>query len=124
MAIALLSSVLLWAQGENAAPPAAGGGGMWMQLFTFVLPLILLFYFFLILPQRREQRKRTEMIAAIKKNDRVVTVGGIYGVVTQVRAEADEVTLRIDESTNTKLRVTLGAIARVLGEDKSADESK
>ena len=55
------------------------------------------------------------MLGALKKNDRVVTVGGIYGWVTNVHREADEVTIRVDEATNTKLRITLGSVARVLG---------
>jgi preprotein translocase subunit YajC len=61
------------------------------------------------------------MLGALKKNDRVVTVGGMYGVVTNVHFEADEVTLKVDESNNTKIRVTLGSIARVLGEEKSGE---
>jgi preprotein translocase subunit YajC len=62
------------------------------------------------------------MLSNLKKNDRVVTVGGIYGVVSNVHREADEVTLKVDESTNTKLRVTMASIARVLAtEDSSQD---
>ena len=58
------------------------------------------------------------MLAAMKKNDRVITAGGIYGVVTNVHQEADEVTIKVDEATNTKLRVTLSSIARILGDDR------
>ena len=50
-------------------------------------------------------------------DDRVLTIGGIYGVVTNVQREADEVTIKVDESTNTKLRVTLSSVARVLGDE-------
>jgi len=111
----------VFGQAGNAPSPAAG---FWLQFVTLWLPLILLFYFFLILPQRREHRRRREMLAGLKKNDRVITVGGIYGVVTNVHFEADEVTVKVDESTNTKLRLTLGSIARVLGEEKSGDSAK
>ncbi len=62
-------------------------------------------------------------MAAVKKNDRVVTTGGIYGVVANVHAEADEVTVKVDETTNTKLRMTLGSIARVLGDEAADDKS-
>ena len=76
----------------------------------------------LIRPQRREQARRQTMLAAVKKNDRVVTAGGIYGVVTNVHREADEVTIKVDEATNTKLRLTLSSITRVLG-DEPSDET-
>ena len=64
------------------------------------------------------------MLAAVKKNDRVVTAGGIYGVVTNVHQEADEVTVKVDEATNTKLRVTLSSIVRVLGSEQSDEAAK
>jgi preprotein translocase subunit YajC len=62
------------------------------------------------------------MLSGVKKNDRVVTIGGVYGVVTNVNRDADEVTIRVDESTNTKLRVTLSSVARILG-DETSDET-
>ena len=75
------------------------------------------FYFLLIRPQRRQETDRKAMIATLKKNDRVLTVGGIYGKVASVRPEADEVTVTVDENSNTRLRMTLGSISRVLGEE-------
>jgi preprotein translocase subunit YajC len=57
---------------------------------------------------------------AKNKNDRVLTAGGIYGVVMNVHREADEVTIKVDEATNTKLRLTLGSVTRVLGDEPSA----
>jgi len=48
----------------------------------------------------------------LKKNDRIVTIGGILGTVMNV--QKDEVTIRVDESTNTKLRMQRNAIARVI----------
>ena len=59
----------------------------------------------------------------MKKNDRVVTIGGIYGVVMNVHREADEVTLKVDETTNTKLRVTLSSIARIISGETAAEDS-
>lgn len=106
------------ADGENqgGGEAALGGGGLLHLLLPF-FAIFLLFYFLLLRPQRREQARRQAMLAAIKKNDRVITIGGIYGVVTNVHREADEVTIKVDETTNTKLRVTLSAIARVLSEE-------
>ena len=89
-----------------------------------LLPFVavgLLFYFLMIRPQRKEQSRRELMLAAVKKNDRVLTAGGIYGVVTNVHREINEVTIRVDETTGTKMRVTLNSIATVLGDEPSED---
>ncbi len=83
------------------------------------LPILLLlgvFYFLILRPQKQDQVRRAEMFRSLKKNDRVVTSSGIYGVVTNVEIDKNEVTLRVDETSNTKLRVTLTSIAKVLGE--------
>ncbi len=112
MGFELLPSLVLLAQG-------ADGRGFLIQMATLWVPLILIFYFLLIRPQRRQEAERRAKLAALKKNDRIVTVGGIYGVVTNVQRDIDEVTIKVDEASNTKLRVTLGSIARVLGDGPS-----
>lgn len=102
---------------------AQSSSGVIMML-TLWVPLILVFYFLLIRPERRERARRQTMLGGLKKNDRVLTVGGIYGVVTNVHREANEVTLRIDDTNNTRIRCTLNAIAQVLGEEKTPSESQ
>jgi len=102
---------------------AEEGRGSGFGLLPAMIAIGFLFYFLLIRPQRREQAKRQAMVAAVKKNDRVITMGGIYGVVTNVHREADEVTIKVDEATNTKLRLTLGSISKVLGDESSDDSS-
>jgi preprotein translocase subunit YajC len=108
---------------DDAKPPAGDLTSILPSLLPFVA-IFVLFYFLLIRPQRREQARRQEMLSAVKKNDRVVTIGGVYGVVANVNREADEVTLKVDEATNTKLRVTLSSVGRVLGDDSSDDPVK
>ena len=54
----------------------------------------------------------------------MLTTSGIYGVVTSVQADADEVTIRVDETNNTKLRMRLASMAHVLGDETSADKDK
>ncbi len=115
---ALLAAAEGGAQGE---PPSLVQ--MLAPMWPFALVIVLM-YFLWIRPQRIEQRKHQESLNALKKNDRVVTIGGIFGVVTNVRKEADEVTLKVDEDTNTKIRVRLGAIARVLDSAAEDDQSK
>src|SRR4029078_11971188 len=101
----------------NDAPPQG-----FSPLLTMVLPIGVLFYFLVLRPQRQRDQARRRLLANLKKNDRVVTVGGIYGIVSNVHREADQVTIKVDESTNTQLRVTISAIERVISEeDSSAD---
>lgn len=95
----------------------------WTAMLWPMVAIGFIFYFLLIRPQRKDQAKRQSMLAGVKKNDRIVTIGGIYGVVTNVHREADEVTIKVDESNNTKLRVTLGSIARILGDESSGEAS-
>ena len=102
-----------------------GGGGSFgpLSLLTIWLPIGLLFWFLLIRPQQREKQRRQAMLGAVKKNDHVITAGGIYGVVTNVHREADEVTIKVDEAANVKLRVTLGSIAQVAPDQAAGNSS-
>jgi len=81
------------------------------------LPLIAIAaaaYLLLFRPERERLKKQQELLSSIKKNDRVVTSAGIYGTVAAVDRDADRVTLKIDESTNSKLTVTFSSVARVI----------
>ena len=115
----LVGAATLFAQ--DAEKPAGEPTDLFGMLLPFVA-IFALFYFLLIRPQRREQARRRSMLAAVKKNDRVITAGGVYGVVTNVHQEDDEITVKVDEANNTKLRLTLSSISRVLG-DEPADET-
>jgi preprotein translocase subunit YajC len=97
------------------APQPAGGDppGLLSMLFPMMI-ILALFYFMMIRPQKRQQQDMRNMVHNLKENDRVVTIGGIYGVVTNVQRDADRVTLRVDESTGTRIKVGMSAIARVL----------
>jgi preprotein translocase subunit YajC len=100
-----------------------GGGFGWLSMLTLWLPIILLFYLLLIRPQRREQARRQAALAALKKNDRVIAAGGIYGVVAEVDREANRVTVKVDEATNAKLRVTLSSVIPVLQDEPPDDKA-
>ena len=88
-----------------------------------VLAAIALYYFMILRPERRKQAGHRSRLDQLKKNDRVVTIGGIYGVVMNVQRDTDEVTLKIDEANNTKMRVTFGAIGRVVGDDVPGEKT-
>ena len=89
--------------------------------FVF-LAILILMYFLLIRPDRQKQRSHRAALENLKKNDRVVTIGGIYGLVTNIQRESDEVTIKVDETTNTKLRVTLGAIGKVISDEPAGEK--
>src|SRR4029079_12235153 len=88
----------LLADGANGDAPL---GSAWTSLFPLLL-IGLLFYFILLRPERRKQKEHGNLLANLKKNDKVVTIGGIYGKVFDVVREQDRVTLKIDEANNTK----------------------
>ena len=98
-------------------PEPLGFGSMLPALAA----IMALFYFMLIRPERRKQRSHQTMLSSLKKNDRVVTVGGIHATVTNVNRDADEVVLKIDEATNTKIRVTISSITRITSDDSDKD---
>jgi preprotein translocase subunit YajC len=114
------SLVTLLADAQPAAPD--GNQPSPFGFLPAIVILIVLFYFMMIRPERRKQAAHRALLEGLKKNDRVVTIGGIYGVVMNVQRDADEVTLKIDEATNTKIRVTFGAIARVVTDEPSGDK--
>ena len=117
------ASILLVAQnGAGGAAPAPDGGGGGFGLWPAVIASLVAMYLIMIRPERRRERELQDKLGGLKKNDKVVTIGGVYGVVINVKREADEVTLKIDEDTNTKLRVTLRSIARVI--EPAAEEAK
>jgi preprotein translocase subunit YajC len=107
----LFQEIWLLAQGE--AQPAPDPNGL-LRFMGPMLIIMVLFYFMLIRPQKRKEQELREMVRNVKENDRVVTIGGIYGVVTNVQRDADRVTIRVDESTGAKLKINMSAIARVL----------
>jgi preprotein translocase subunit YajC len=97
----------------QASQPA--GAATQAPLSSMLFPLVLIgavMYFLILRPQSRERKSRASMLDAIKKNDRVVTIGGILGTVLSVKD--DEVTLKVDESSNTKITFTKSAIQRIL----------
>jgi len=100
-----------------------GGNTMLWSILTIWLPIGILFWWLLIRPQQQEKKHRQSMLAALKRNDRVITAGGIYGVVTNVNREDDEITIRVDEAANVKLRMTVASIVRVVGDESSSDSS-
>lgn len=83
--------------------------------FVNLLPIVLIFlvmYFLLIRPQARQQKELAGMQSKLKKNDEIVTTGGIHGVVANVKEKT--LTLRVDD--NVRLEVDKTAVARLVKE--------
>jgi preprotein translocase subunit YajC len=98
----------------------AGNATNWTS-FLILLPIPVLFYFMIFLPQQQQEKKRRAMIDALKKNDRVVTIAGIYGTVISVDPAQDKVVLRIDDDKGVKISMTRASVARVLEAASSSD---
>jgi preprotein translocase subunit YajC len=92
-----------------------GGLGQLAQLLPVFL-IIGVFYVLLIRPQQRRQKQLQETIATLKINDRVITTGGIIGVITMVR----ENTFLIRSADKTILEIARSAIADIDHEGKQA----
>jgi len=87
---------------------------------TFLIPMMLaLLVMMLLMRPKKGNPEQTAKLAELKKNDRVVTAGGIIGTVLSIREDNNYVTLRIDESTNTKMQVVKSSIIKVLGDEKA-----
>ncbi len=101
-----------------------GGGAGGINSLLPLAPWILigvLFYMMLVRPERRKRAELDTMLKNLKKNDRVVTIGGIFGTIVQASADSDEVMLKVDENTNTRLRILRSSISRVLTTDGAAE---
>lgn len=94
--------------GGGAPPGAFGGGG-----FLWILILMMVFMIGIsMLSGRKERKRRAEMMSNLKRNDQVVTMGGIIGTVAEIRD--DEIVLTTDETSRTRVRVTRNSIQQVL----------
>jgi preprotein translocase subunit YajC len=82
------------------------------MLMMFAL-IFGVFYFLVIMPAKKQQKKKEAMIAALKKGDKVVTSGGIFGTVAAV--EDQSILLKISE--NTKIRILKSAVGGPVGPD-------
>ena len=102
---------------QSPAPGQPQGPAAWVQ----ILPMVLLFgamYFFMIAPQRKKQKEHEKMLTALESGDEVVTSGGIYGVITNVKA--DRFVVRVAD--NTKIEIGKSFVQTVL--KKTATEKK
>jgi len=107
---------IAWAQ----TGPGVGGPGQFLSFLPLVLVFVI-FYFLLIRPQQKKAKDHQEMLKKLKKNDEVMTSGGIYG---KVIALTDSV-VTLEVATNIRIRVNRLQISEVVTGDKvSTKEAK
>jgi len=102
------TQVPVGADGEQIAPPSGRGGLASGQLIMIVVMFVIM-YFLLFRGPRKQQKEQAKMRSSIQKNDKILTIGGIYGTVLDIKD--NEVTIKIDESTNTKMKISLNAVS-------------
>jgi preprotein translocase subunit YajC len=98
----------------------ANSGSFW-STFVMLAPIPVLFYLLFIRPQQQTENKRRSMMDTLKKNDKVLTTGGMYATVVSIDAVHDKVVLRVDDERGVKLQFTRASVARIL--DSSSEKA-
>lgn len=88
---------------------ASAGGSLLSMILPFVL-IFVIFYFFIIRPQNKKQKETKKMIDALKKGDKIVTIGGIYGVVSSTKENT--VIVKVDDGA--KIEFSRSAVSSVI----------
>jgi preprotein translocase subunit YajC len=116
---AFFCQLFILAAAQPAQPPQQGDPNAGIRNLLVVAGMVLMAYFLFIRPMKQKEQEARKLVLNLKENDRVVTIGGIFGVVTNVQRDVERVTVRVDESTGTKLKMNISAIARVVKDDDS-----
>ncbi len=107
---------------NGVEPPADPPGGSPFGIGFWLPMLLAMVLIMLMMRPRKTDTALKKRLAELKKNDRVVTAGGIIGTIVAFKDDNQSVTLRIDESTNTKMQVLKASIVRVLGDEKASSD--
>ena len=89
----------------------AAQGNPMMQFLPLLIIMFAIMYFLIIRPQKQKEKKRLELISNVRKQDKIVTTGGVHGVVVSVKE--NEVVVRVDDAKDVKLRIDKSAITSV-----------
>ncbi len=92
-----------------------GGDGGGMGAFVPLILMFAIFYFLLIRPQQKKSKQHKALLSSIKKGDRIVTSGGLHGVITGV--DTDVVTMEI--APKIRVKVSRGSVSGILRRDES-----
>jgi len=84
-----------------------------------LVSIFVIFYVFMIRPQNKKQKETEKMIAALKKGDKVITIGGIHGVVTSTKEKT--IVIKVDDST--KIEFSRSAVSSVVVDEKAKEKN-
>ena len=107
----------------QAGGASSASGSLGMSLLPF-LAIIVIFYFFLIRPQNKKQKETQKMLDALKKGDKVITIGGIHGTVSSVKENT--VIVKVDDDCKLEFNRTAISTVELTEEEKAklAEEAK
>lgn len=94
-------------------------GSLVSSILMFAL-MFAVFYFFLIRPQQIQQKKRREMLNSLRKGNHVITVGGIYGQIVDVKEDS----LLVEIADKVRIKTTRAAVGAVLGKGEPARDKE
>jgi preprotein translocase subunit YajC len=92
------------------APQDGGGGGSLISTFVMFGAIFLIFYFMIIRPQQKRAKEREKMLSNMQKGDRVITSGGLHGVIAGI----DDKTVLLQVGENVKMKFERSAIASIV----------
>lgn len=104
------------------AQAAGGGGGFDLISFLPLILIVVIFYFLLIRPQQKRAKEHRELLAGIRRGDRIATNGGLIGTVAKVN-ESDE-TLQVEIAQGVRVQVVRGMVAEVRGKGEPLSSTK
>jgi preprotein translocase subunit YajC len=121
----------MWSQtiliADDPAPQQGSPTGGLTGMLPMMAVIFVLGYFLLVAPARKQKKQQEQLLSNIKRNDKVITSGGVIGVVVDVRDKKDEdinedeVILRVDENSNSRMRVLKSSIVRVFSTQAAAE---
>jgi len=109
------------AMGGQPGPPGAEQPNMLVTMLPFVLMFVVM-YFLIIRPQHKKQRDQQQMIDALKKGDRVVTSGGVHGLITGIKEKEGILILQV--AKDVQIEVSRGSVSRVVESKEKEKEKK
>ena len=112
-----LMGIAAAAAGDAAAPASAGFGEM-LGMFMPLILMFVIFYFLLIRPQKKKEKKVKEMLAALKPGDRICTIGGIYGTITNIKDDTITLTVGRENMTMVVARWAIRSVEDVSVENE------
>ena len=97
------------------SPQGGQGGSSMMGMWLPIIAIFAIMYFLIFRPQAKKQKQQRLMIDSLKKGDKVITVGGIYGLIAGVKEKEGTIIVKIAE--NTKIELARSSIAKVIGSE-------